>query len=174
MFNNLAGVKNCDEPIKDELNRAGISFYIDPSNKGEVKSSIVGVINTKNGQLTLTRAWRYWVVEGLIDKETAEKIYTHPEGKKTVRASGHAGCVDPKGFYQYFDEDKKELLPNSSLKDLSPEILRIVKSSNSVKFVDNPKDEGKPFIKSYHIDGQAGLLLFSLMVTSPDTFKDVG
>jgi len=70
---NLAGVKECDIIIREELYLAGIE-EIESKSKGEVPFSVGGRI----GYWTLERAWYYWIAsverpqDGLILKDAVE------------------------------------------------------------------------------------------------------
>lgn len=165
---NLAGVKECDQTIIEELKTAGITqVKVEKPKNTEVPYSVEGVIETKFGTLSLTRAWTYWVVSGLVPLALAEKLYANPEGKTAVRVSGHIGCLDPKNQIVYVDRKGKELYPKTELEEYDKNSLlyQLVKKNKSIRFVDDPAKDGKPFVKNYHIDTQAGLNLFNQVVS---------
>ena len=169
---NLAGVKKCDQTITEELKTAGIAqVNSDKNKKSEVPYSVEGIIETKMGTLSLTRAWTYWVVEGFVPLALAEKLYEDSEGKKSVRVAGHCDRVDPKTQVVYVDRRGKELYPKSELKkyDKDSLVYQMVKKNKSIRFVDDPTKDGKPCVKNYHIDTQEGLNLFNQVVSSEPT-----
>lgn len=115
---NLAGVETCDEYIRVELEKAGLTIL----NKREPKNSEVpyvlyGVAGGKpldddtlgvmerHGleegtakafySFVFTRAWYYWIVSGFVPLDIADKIYQNPNGRYDVRAGGHCGAVNP-------------------------------------------------------------------------------
>ena len=163
---NLAKYNDCDKIIKEELERAGVTDIVSIIPSGEVPSSIKGEISTIYGTITLTRAWRYWVAHGKIPLSIAEKIYAHPEGKISVRAGGHSGAVHPKEQVSYFDIDGRTLVKRSDLEMLGSDskLYKDLINDKTYNFVDNPQEEGDPYVTTYHIDDAAGLLLFILMV----------
>ena len=161
---NLAGNKDCDRIIKDELERAciPISFEFAPLNS-EVHYSKVGYL--ANGKIKFTRAWTYWVVEGKIPAEIAWKIYNHPEGKKTVRIGGHCGCPSPAEYgLTWFDSKTGQIIVSQ---EEYAKIQNICQKYEE-KVVNNyTPDIGQPktqYATLYHIDEQAGLLLFSMLI----------
>lgn len=164
---NLAGDKRCDEVIKDELERAQIEVVSKPvASSGEVAASLEGVIRSPFGELKLKRAWSYWVVNGDVPLEIAKKLYAHPEGQRSVRVAGHCMCPPPEEWLKFLDEQGRELI---TPKD-DEEYRRIMKDKVAADYdkthrvSDNFERDGKGYIDLYHIDTQAGLLLFSLMV----------
>lgn len=163
---NLAGKVDCDKYIREELERAGIPVIVHKAEHGEVPYSLIGEIETIYGKITFTRAWRYWVLKGLIPLAVAQKIYTHPEGKFSVRAGGHCGALPPESQCSYFDDQGRPLIKKFDLEKLgidSPLYKEIVEK-NIYSFVDDPKTEGHGFVEMYHIDEQAGLLLFMMLI----------
>ena len=162
---NLAGNKECDEYIRDELMRAQIDVIeVEPS-IGEVPYSLEGRL----GAIKFSRAWYYWVAIGKVPLSIAEKLYDHPEGKNTVRVTGNCTCPPPEKCIEWFNEDGKQLMLKSkyeeekeSAKDSTflNEILDRMPEKYDI--VNVYEENGKPFITSYHIDSQAGLLLFGM------------
>ena len=163
---NLAKNKDCDIIIQEELERAGINDIVSVNPDGEVPSSLKGEIHTIYGTIILTRAWRYWVAKGQIPLSVAEKIYAHPEGKKSVRAGGHIGAVPPIQQVSYFDSEGRTLVKQADLELLGKgsKLYNDLINDNTYNFVENPQAEGKPYVTTYHIDDAAGLLLFVLLV----------
>lgn len=159
---NLAGVTSCDENIKNELEYASIPAIEASSKHSEVPYSLEGVLDTPYGRFEFRRAWDYWIVSGKVPLNLAEKLYENPEGKKSVRVSGHCGCPPPKERITWFDKEGKELKKKSIKKSLID--MGITEFDPKYRWVENP-EVGKPFITDYHIDSQAGLLLFVLYLT---------
>jgi hypothetical protein len=158
---NLSGDKNCDKYIKDELERACIDI-VENKAKGEVPYSIEG----KLGHYTFRRAWYYWVVLGDTPMDIAKKIYEHPEGRANVRAGGHCGCEPPETQSDYPKSDdgltavsQEEI--DRTKKDY-PSLWEDVKHKYRVA---TKEEENNKVVNCYHIDSQAGLLLFSQMVS---------
>jgi hypothetical protein len=168
---NLAGKKEntfCDEEIRLELDRAGIKVVDVDQSEGEVQYSVIGELVTSYGTITFRRAWNYWMVDCKVPLELAKKIYAHPEGKVSVRAGGHCDCPSPETQARYYHEGKEactkaeyelglEFFSNPGREDLYDKWVA------ECTPVDDPKAcEG--FVSCYHIDDQAGLFLFVLMV----------
>jgi hypothetical protein len=166
---NLAGDKECDKYIKEELDRACIDV-IPLDRKGyEVPASIGGRL----GPFTFTRAWYYWMVEGPMPLNVAKELYAHPEGARTVRVHGHCGCPAPEAWVYWLNDNGSILWPRhkyeAELKQFSdsPVMLDSIKNMvDSGEYVvsDDLQKDGSPYVTSYHIDDQAGLLLFAMKV----------
>lgn len=166
---NLAGVRTCDLTIKDELERAEIEVVKTETVNCEVPYSLKGILKTIYGNFEFKRAWSYWIVTGKVPLEISKKIFAHPEGKKYVRIFGHCGCLDPMKYrLTYFSEDGIELIGRKDYEEckkskLTSSFIDSQIEKRIYKLVEDEK-EGIPFITSYHIDTQAGLLLFSQMI----------
>jgi len=175
---NLAGDKYADEYISDELKRAGIEIVkVDPYliSKGEVPYTITGKLSVNGCDIEFHRAWYYWVTKGRVPLEVALKIYAHPEGKRSVRVSGHCGCPPPEDpWIDWIDESGYELGDITDLERYSKDSIiwdcwkmigerEAMSDSGKFRCIDPIliKEEGTPFITLYHIDSQAGLLLFA-------------
>src|ERR1035437_6343998 len=102
---NLAGVKEADETILEELYLAGIDAVKSENDSCEVPFSFVGKI----GKWTLRRRWYYWSASvekdetGLPLKLALElNNRKHPTNGKPlgniIRAGGHAGGISPDGY----------------------------------------------------------------------------
>lgn len=158
---NLAGNKNCDEYIKDELTRAGIEI-VEEESKGEVPYSFTGRL----GHYTFRRAWYYWVVVGDTPMDLAKKIYEHPEGKAAVRAGGHCGCVAPETQSSYpKSEDGLAPISQKDMDNAEKEYPSLWKDVKHKYRLATEHEENNKVVNCYHIDSQAGLLLFSMMVS---------
>ena len=111
---NLAGRKDCDKFIKQELTEAGIEIVLLPEpTSREVPFSISGRLRN----FTFERAWYYWVVKGDVPLHIAKELYADPVGCKDVRVCGHCGCPPPEdwlgGFYKkWHDEHTPDTIPS--------------------------------------------------------------
>ena len=115
---NMAGVEECDDYIREELETAGIDIYNtrEPVDR-EVAYTLYGGIGGKSldeeGQgymerhgimvktmkdyvsFTFERAWYYWMVRGYVPLDIAVEMYENPKGKKDIRVAGHCACPHP-------------------------------------------------------------------------------
>jgi hypothetical protein len=160
---NLAGRTDCDVYIREELSRARIPIVPHPEpGKDEVPASIMG----KLGAFTFQRSWYYWIVNGPLPIGAARAIYADPEGKATVRAAGHGGCVDPDEWARWEDADGNFLEVDedgsreASAKDFDARYGIDDAGVRYVKSLDEVPDR-RGIIDCYHIDDQAGLRLFA-------------
>lgn len=164
---NLAGNNDCDKIIISELERACIpvSFEFAPLNS-EVHYSKVGYL--ADGKIKFTRAWTYWVVEGKIPAEVARKLYDHPEGRISVRVDGHCESYSPdKHAIKWFDNATDKIVVPQ--KEYSDALNRFGYSKGFIEGWEKEftPDIGQPktqYATLYHIDEQAGLLLFSMLI----------
>ncbi len=174
---NLAGIKEADEYIREELFLAGIMFTQGERSEGEVPYSIIGKIE----DWTFSRAWYYWVASAPEGKglplDTATKLHekAYPKiGKnqpetygQVIRVAGHCGCPPPKEWAKHFDNLDRLLVHDPKRKEekLLRHILeKGVISEEQIKkyhFVSTLKEfkrkAAKSFIDLYHIDTQLGL-----------------
>lgn len=163
---NLAGDKNADQHIARELARSKIELVHGDPQPGEVSASITGRI----GEYRFRRAWRYWIVKGLVPLDVARVLYDDPVGVTDVRIAGHCGCPAPGGCETvWFDADGVRLLdfaqkaeaehfaskPTSILREVGERIL----AEN--RFVEVPSAVGRGFVDLYHIDSEVSLRLFA-------------
>lgn len=150
---NLAGDKNCDEQIENELRRCGIeAVSVERSSRNEVPYSVMG----KLGNFVFTRQWYYWAVEGNVPLSVAQELYADPVGKTDIRVNGDAGRTPPEGRgLTYLNGEGNRLFPLSE----KPNSLEYV--DKDIRFVENPSAEGQAFVTSYHIDSEIGLRLFA-------------
>lgn len=160
---NLAGVEDCDRYIRDELERAQIEIVEGDRCRGEVAATLTG----KLGPFAFTRAWYYWVVNGPLPIEAARKLYAHPEGKRTVRVAGHCGCPPPEApWVEWRAPDGRVVAKAAERAEFErmakPGRWTMEKIDAEYIFSDDPESVGaRGFVESYHIDDQAGLLLFA-------------
>lgn len=148
---NIAGVETCDETIKEELEEAGIGIVDVGKMKREVPASIIGKCNN----FIFGRAWYYWIVEGYMPLEVAQKIHkVNLEKELSIRVSGN--CTNPppekwvecKGWKEKFKPFFQDFLDEKiSLEEADKIGLEI-------------KSQGEQFVTHYHIDTQEGLNYF--------------
>lgn len=155
---NLARVSNCDEFIRRELEKAGITTVVVKKNAGEVAYSIIGEL----GGFKFSRAWSYWVVTGDMPMEKAMEIYTIDTGGETVRPWGGGSNISPKkcaiptmdtlitlGIYEV--NDKGVIINGPSIEELQD-------------MCETGKINAPRYISEYHIDDQNGLNLFAQVI----------
>lgn len=161
---NLAGHVRADEIARLELARCGVDTVVDdPKVRGEVPTSAKGIIRTAEGrEITLTRAWSYWVASGEVPIVVARALYEHPVGRTDIRSGGDAGCRPPETWavWRTFDNrcvaSTKERAEFEQLRGL----LRDGYEAGYV-FSDDPVALGaRHVVESYHIDSELGLYLF--------------
>jgi len=171
---NLAGNKDADKHIKEELYLAGIEA-IDQKSEGEVPYTIVGRL----GNWKFRRAWYYWVATVERDEDGLPLVVAmglhntpHPADNKkklgdTIRSGGHCGCPAPNeyGAQPVYNEELDEQLiklgyKKEYFKPLDKSFIHI-----SVGEVSRLCNEGKltveRYVDCYHIDDQIGLLEFA-------------
>jgi hypothetical protein len=179
---NLAGKEDCDHHIADELLRAGIDTIEVPKSEGEVPFSIEGRLGHPEsglGFIRLWRAWYYWVAVGNIPLSVAKVLYDHPEGKKTVRVDGHCACPAPEApWIKWINaETGQEMMAQADYEAQCKKYSDITKDDAlwTILYEDMPKKYqivpapelhgGVQCVTCYHIDSQAGLLLYAQEVT---------
>jgi hypothetical protein len=160
---NLAGRVDCDMYIRDELTRARIPIVEaqEPSTD-EVPSRVSG----KLGAFTFRRAWYYWIVSGPLPIGAARALYADPEGRRTVRASGHGCGIDPDDCVQWFDTEGKLLAIDKTGKEAARYrdlCERHGWDADDVRYVQSLDEvpDRRGIVDCYHIDNQAGLRLFA-------------
>lgn len=156
---NLAGVANCDEHIKYELERARIPSERAGRAFSEVPYTVIGKLDSP---FTFTRLWTYYAVEGLVPIRVAEELYADPVGVTDIRVAGHCGCPPPVEWAEWLTLDGEWVLPSREEK-LAGKIADLYAASASpqVIFSDDPESVGaKQFVTSYHIDSEVGLRVF--------------
>lgn len=144
---NLAGVKECDSDIQEELNEAGIEIQKIELGKTEVPYTLMG----KLGSFEFCRSWYYWVVKGDVPLEAAQEMYVNEIGRKDVRVAGNCGCPPPEEWALPTNID--EILSDMKIASIGIKELRDM--CNEGKIV------GPRFVSTYHIDSQEGLNLFT-------------
>jgi len=167
---NLAGVKDADKTILEELHLAGIPAIKVDTGKGEVPFSYVGKI----GNWTFSRRWYYWSAS-VEDRATGFPIEIalelhnrkHPTKEEilgdTIRAGGHAGGISPDGYVgqPIYNEELDNQLENIGYKKQYSDLLKKEYISITVGEIAKLCNEGeltvKRYIDNYHIDEQIGL-----------------
>jgi hypothetical protein len=180
---NLAGDKDADKFIREELTIAGINQIKISDNNGEVPYTIIGKI----GNWTFRRAWYYWVArvenpkDGLIlDKAIELHERKHPvENKKklgdVIRAGGDCSCPSPKGYVAQpvYDEELDRQLEALGYKKKRYEGLTIegwdLNYGQIAKLCDSGKLKLDRYVDCYHIDDQIGLNEFAKTIAYQET-----
>jgi hypothetical protein len=170
---NLAGVKEADEFIREELYLAGIE-PIPEKSEGEVPYTIIGRI----GNWKLRRAWRYWVARAElktdgIPVDKAMELYNRKNPNDDnrilgldIRAGGDAGCSPPNEYTSqpvYDDELEHKLVALGYEKKYSELMGRSYVNINYgeiARLCNEGKLDVPRYADSYHIDTQVGLCEF--------------
>ncbi len=167
---NLAGVKNADDTILEELYLAGIPAIKVNQSTSEVPYSYQGKI----GKWTFTRLWYYWCasVENREDGfplEIALELHNrkHPTNGEilgnTIRAGGHGGGISPDDYVSQpvYNEELDSQLESIGYKKEYSDFLKKEYIAINVGEVARLCNEGKltvkRYVNSYHIDEQIGL-----------------
>lgn len=158
---NLAGNDKSTAIVKEELRRVGIRA-VPSEGLGEVGSCWAGELNG----FMFKRAWYYYVVTGKLPLAKALELHEHPIAKMDVRVCGH--CMRPEPvdpWVNYYDDAGVRVLSMEAKADYESHL-----DSNSLgdicrEGLANNRFEVYPetfngFVESYHIDSEAGLLLF--------------
>lgn len=172
---NLAGNKNCDETIREELILAQIPIETVQRSKGEVPYMLIGKLNG----FTFTRAWYYWVVKGPMPVANALKLFDEPLGNRDIRVVGHAGNIKPEGRYpvtRWSPADNKMVIEQEEWDEAvgfyerHPN-LKHHDDNFQKKCMPHANPESFPgYVMSYHVDSQLGLLRLSQEI---QTLKDL-
>ena len=167
---NLAGDKDCDIVIKEELYLAGVET-IKTKSDGEVPYTFEGRI----GHWNLRRAWSYWVAsverkeDGLIISDALGLHNTpHPTDSNrkigdSVRCGGHAGAPSPDeyGASPIYNEQLNDRLKKLGYGETYSKALDMTYIPITVGEVSKLCKEGKldfeRYVDCYHIDDQIGL-----------------
>ena len=172
---NLAGAKDADNTIREELYLAGIETIPDICN-GEVRTTIGGGI----GNWKLHRAWSYWVAstEILSDGlplEAAMELHNtkHPLNDDVnlgnrIRSGGHCGCPSPDEYGADPDYEDKDFIDQLKalgykeqyFKTLDKSFIDITCGEVS-KICNEGKVSTSRYVTIYHIDNQVGLCEFA-------------
>jgi len=183
---NLAGEKNADKHILEELHLAGIkAVKADEETKGEVPYTFVGKI----GKWTLERRWYYWSAsvndrEKGLPLDAAMKLHNmkHPTDETviigdTVRAGGHGGGISPDGYVsqpiynaEFISECKALGIEVHSQKSMGigddeTEYPKL-NYGEIAKLCNEGKIKAERYVNCYHIDTQEGLNEFVRVIKS--------
>ncbi len=150
---NLAGVKTCDDTIKQELATAGIELVlIGKRERSEVPSEYIGKCNN----FIFSRAWYYWVVTGYMPLQYAKEMYENFKDLN-IRVAGHCGNPPPEEWCEsrdyaqkckeYFQKYYNAEMTDDKRNEINRECSKI-------------KRQGDQFVTCYHIDSQEGLNKF--------------
>ena len=164
---NLAGVKNCDTFIKRELTAAGIPCISEDHSHQEVSAKIAGQL----GPFHFVRAWYYWVVDGPVPLEVAQKLYKDPLGLQDVRVVGYADNTPPEQWVEWYNTSGERCITQEEYDEITELIEKgLINPELGSGFAVFPEDRSglKEYIKLYHIDSLEGLILFV------NTLKDAG
>lgn len=151
---NLAGNRQCDATIRQELQEADIQIVQHPQPlRQEVPASLTGIL-TLNGQdaFKFTRAWYYWVVSGDVPLDVAREMYVDEIGRQDVRVAGYAGNDEPENWAFPKGDVIAEYLQEKGLES--------VNYGELAKLCNSGEITGTRFVGTYHIDSQEGLNLF--------------
>jgi hypothetical protein len=116
VMQNLAGHWNSTAIVKVELTRCGIPVKTinEKYDGGEVGAKVYGEL----GQFHFYRAWRYYIVNGRLPLNVAEKLYEHPVGRTDIRVNGHCGCPPPKEQAVVFDDNGIQLISKQCIDEI--------------------------------------------------------
>jgi hypothetical protein len=175
---NLAGDKNADKFIKEELYLAGIDAEQVGRTNSEVPYTIIGRI----GKWELSRAWYYWVAkvkhvtDGLPLDDAMRLFNTENPTDDTeilgtvIRSGGSAGCNAPNDYTsqpEYNDELDEQLLALGYKKEYSELLGREYISINYgevARLCNEGKLNVQRYVDTYHIDTQIGLTEFAKFI----------
>lgn len=134
----------------------------------EPAQSVLGVIHTQDGDITIQRGHSYyWVVNGKVPLDIAKELYADSIGKEVIRVDGNCMCPAPEApWIQWFLYSGKQVIAIDQ--KAAFEQFRTTLGEGWYKdaidkyeFHDDPASIGaEPFITTYHIDTDDGLRLF--------------
>jgi hypothetical protein len=163
---NLAGDKHSDAWCALELREAGIDMVLVDEPYGEPRTRVTGTL----GGITFRRAWCYWIAQGCVPLDVAQRLYADPIGRTDVRVAGHCGCPPPEEWAKWFDGDEAVCIDPDGSQER--ECRRLVQRSKLLRAEDVPRfaattDGLQAYVTSYHIDSAAGLRLFADAIRPP-------
>lgn len=181
---NLAGVKDCDKTILEELYLARLTpIKVDKSN-GEVPYSFIA----KVGNFFIRRAWYYWIANSEVREsglflDDAMKLHNkiHPTNNSilgnTIRAGGHAGGISPDDYVSspVYNSDLTLECKKLGIETQSQKSMGIGEDETEypklnlgemAKLCNEGKIKAKRYVKCYHIDDQISLNEFSEFIRS--------
>jgi hypothetical protein len=171
---NLAGNKDCDKYIAEELRRNGIEVIAGPRSGHEVNASLTGRL----GEFKFVRAWYYWVVSGPFPLEIAARMYeSDPVWRAEVRASGHCAAPHPREQATHRTETNREILDRKNEAE-SRKYAGMPEGSTLMReigikilaehdFADDPAAAAHhSTVDSFHVDSEPGLRLIADAIRS--------
>ena len=160
---NLAGNKECDKTIREELSQANIPIIeLGAKMEREVPSSVIGLLNG----FKFIRAWYYWMVFGDMPLEYAKDIYSKYKDLN-IRVAGHCGNPPPEEWCEPKDWREK-CKPTVDRYILTKEISM----DECNKLCNEIRNQGEQFIKTYHVDTQEGLNKLAETIINNNIFAD--
>ncbi len=167
---NLAGDKEADVQIREELYLANIPKISVDIGKSEVPYHYIGKI----GKWTFKRAWYYWVVsveetEDGLPLEIAMKLFhaKHPtkiaDLGSVIRSGGHGGALPPNEYGAdpvYNDELDNKLVAAGYKKEYNDFLKKEYVSINVgelSKAINEGKVNTERYVTIYHVDDIVGL-----------------
>ena len=176
---NLAGNKDADKYIREELYLAGIEAIPEKSD-GEVPYTIIGKI----GNWRFERAWYYWVAsvekrEDGLPVEKATELYNRknpPDENRIlgmdIRGGGNVGCSEPRGYtaQPVYDEELQNKFVALGYKKVFSDLVGKeyvpISYGEVAKLCNEGKLDVQRYVDIYHIDTQIGLLEFAKFLKS--------
>lgn len=150
-MNNLAGNKDCDKTIREELQIANIPIIeLGAKMDREVPASCIGYLNG----FKFIRAWYYWMVTGYMPLEHAKFLYENYKDLN-IRVAGHCGNPPPEEWCESKDYSAKT---QGYLKQYFNKEISYEEANEKCKEI---QKQGDQFVVSYHIDTQLGLCKFA-------------
>ncbi|MBU4069957.1 MAG: hypothetical protein KJ646_03160 [Nanoarchaeota archaeon] len=162
---NLAGVKEADQYIQEELYLAEIELVRGEQSGGEVPYSIIGKLSAWE----FRRAWYYWMASAQecngLPLEVAAQLHEREypiigedqlkNYGQVVRVVGHCGCPHPR---EWAFPTRKVIEAES--KRIGQDLMRTT-YGDLAKLCNSGVVQGDRFVNSYHIDNQLGLNEFA-------------
>jgi len=167
---NLAGVRDADAYIQEELLLAGIPLVRGERNTGEVPYSVTG----KLGDWTFERAWYYWMASEKNGKGLPLEIATQLHERKypvigenqpetyglVVRVAGNCGGPHPREWAFPTQEDMEK-----ESKRIGRDLMRTC-FGDLAELCNSGVVQAPRFVDSYHIDTQLGLNELARVISS--------
>ena len=151
---NVAGNKDCDKYIKEELSIAGIPIIELLNNmNSEVSASIIGHLNG----FTFQRAWYYWIIKGYMPLQYANELY-EKYNDLNIRVAGNSKDTLPEEWSESKDyKNKTKAIVNKLF-------AKEITYDEAEQKCEEIRKQGNQFVESYHIDTQEGLLRFAEII----------
>lgn len=156
---NLAGSKDSDIWCSAELTAAGIPIEIVEKQYGEPQTRVKGRL----GGVEFSRAWYYWIANGRVPLDVAQRLHADPVGRKDVRVAGHCGCPPPEEWARYYDGDERVCVDPDGKEEADFDACiasGVLTDEDKPRFAKSA-DGLMAHVESYHIDSAEGLRLFA-------------